>query len=363
MINNAIKLYYHPEGDSGLMANIQNAMNNAPTEDMADQTIDKPSDKEIKDDKPVDDKVTDAKPAEDVKPEDPDYEMDYDGEDGKKAKMKLSDLRQQAKWLHENRQIINGSLTIRQVANQNPTFKKALELITSKAFNDKGEFQGAQIDNVLKRLESEEVKTEQKIDDTSDDIAEMQKMLEELDQDSPNYRILQRNIAAAQRLQANLNASLEQNKKFQERLDGVEKFNVNITKEKEDGVRTQRVEEIASIYDREFAAMSDESKKDGFKFIDDDEKSDFDAAARKAIANIAASGSIKSDEQFAKVAQEQLKAVYGKFNARREAIVADYHRRKKAPEKKEVKEEEKPNKPMTNAHDWGAAIADIALTP
>lgn len=290
-------------------------------------------------------------------PEDPEFEMDWEDEPGKgKAKAKLSELKETAKWIRENKQMVAGTLKIREEAQKNPNFGKALQTLINKSYNEKGEYQGAYVDNVLKQLEGQQEKIEDKIEDKTDDILEMENMLKELDEDSPHAKILKRNISAAKVMRQQLRDALDQNKKFQDRLDGVEKFQKDTISEKENAEKTAQVKRLSGLYDTEIGALTDEAKSDGYKFVDADEKADFDRAVRDAVA--ANAGAIKSSEEFVKSIKDTAKAVYDKMVKRREAYVNDYLRKKKGPEPKPPAKEE----PKKDTRSFGEALSEIDFT-
>ena len=319
--------------DMDLGASINAALNKQ-DDSPASGSDDKASDDVSRGTKEIDDK---SKTAVD---DDPEHELDFEEEAGKgKVKCKLSQLKETAKWLHQNKSMIQGTLKIREEASKNPSFGKLLNTVIQKAYNDKGEFQGAYIDNVIKQLEGQQEKVESKIEDTDDDIKEMEKVLEDLDPESPNAMVLQRNINAAKKLRASLNAALDQNKKFQERLDNLDKFKEGLTTEKTEAVKTEKIKQVSALYESEIASLCDASKKEGFRFVDEGEKQDFDRAVRDAVTLKASA--IKSDDEFVKVVNEQAKAVYAKMTARREAYVTDYLRKKNGTPQGKKKEEPK----------------------
>lgn len=276
----------------------------------------------IENDPKVEEKPVD-KPADD-----PEFDMDWEDEPGKgKAKAKLSELRETAKWLRENKQMVAGTLKIREEAQKNPNFGKALQTLINRSYDEKGTYNGTYVDKVLAQLEAREDVIEDKIDDKTDDILEMERMLKELDEESPHAQILKRNINAAKGMRQQLKDALDQNKKFQERLDGVEKFQKDVVTEKETAAKTEQVKRLSSVYDKEIGALTDTAKSDGYKFVDADEKADFDRAVRDAIAS--KSNAIKTDEEFVKAIKDTAKDVYEKMSKRREAYINDYLKVKK----------------------------------
>ena len=290
--------------------------------------------------------------------DDPEYELDYEEEPGKKAKTKLSELKATAKWLNDNKQLITGSLKIRDEASKNPAFGKALQTLISQAYDEKGNYNGQAVDSILSKLEAKAEAVQEKIDDKTDDIADMEKMLSDLDEDSPHASILKKNIAAAKSLRAQMSQSLEMNKKLQERLDGLDKFKTELTTKEETKLKDSEVKRLSDTYQKEIGALCDPAKSDGYRFVDTDEQADFDRAVRDSVAQKAEG--IKSDAEFVKVVKEAAKAVYDKMSKRREAYVNDYLKKKSgAPKEPEQKTESK--KPLT-FEDMGAALGEAALT-
>lgn len=326
-----MKIYFDPNEDGAMgggggemdfASSITTAMDSGDA-GAGDPGAAKSDDSAAHDSKVVDDKEPDVKKAED----DPEFEMDFEEEQGKgKAKYKLSQLRETAKWLKDNGQMVAGTLKIREEAKKNPSFGKALQTLINKSYNEKGEYQGQYVDGILKQLEGQQEKVEKNIEDNDDDIQQMEKMLDDLEQDSPHAQILKRNISAAKKLRENLTSALDQNKKFQERLDNLDKFKDSLVSEKENAVKSEKVKQLSDVYTKEVGALTDAAKSDGYKFVDDDEKSDFDRAVRDGIA--AKADAIKTDEEFVKTIKDVAKSVYDRMSKRREAYVNDYLRKK-----------------------------------
>ena len=90
-----------------------------------------------------------AKSDEPKVDDDPEYDLDYEEEPGKKARTKLSDLKATAKWLHENKQLISGSLKIREEASKNPSFGKALQTLISQAYDKDGNYNEQAVTGIL----------------------------------------------------------------------------------------------------------------------------------------------------------------------------------------------------------------------
>lgn len=359
-----IKLYYDPQEDGAVGGGVEQTKPfNDSSLDIAGAMGEADRSSEEKPAEIISDKSEEVK--SDVKPEpkaedDPEFDVGYEEETGKgNAKYKLSQLRQQAKWLHENKQVIAATFKIREEAQKNPTFGKAMQTLISKAYNEKGEFNGAAVDGILAQLEAKQEKVEEKIEEKADEIADMEKDLQELDEDSPHAKILQKNINAARSMKKQLGEALNQNKAIQERLDKLDKGFSGIEQEKQQAVTSEKVKQLSSLYEKEIGALSDPAKSDGYKFVDETEKSDFDRAVRDAVA--AKSEAIKTDEDFVKTVKEAAKSIYDRMNKRREAYVNDYIRKKNGPTKKEEPKVEK--KESRSFEEMGALIGDALMTP
>jgi len=299
-------------------------------------------------------------PKAEVKPDDQEFELDYEETPGQKARAKLADLKAQAKWFNDNKNLISGSLKIRETATQNPKFGQALNTLIKSSFDEKGGYLEQNVEAILQKLEAKEAVIEKKVENADDNITKMEKMLEDLDPESPHYQILQNNINSVKAVKVQLSQALDQNKKFQERLDGLDQFKTGLIAEKDSAVRGEKVKQLSDLYEKEIGALSDPAKKDGFKFVDESEKADFDRALRDAIAQKA--GAIKSDEEFAKTVQDTARAMYDGINKRREAWIADYHRRKGINPVTPTKLDEKP-KEGRSFEDMGALLGDAIMTP
>jgi len=304
------------------------------------------------------------KKAKEEAPEDPEFELDFEEEEGKgKAKAKLSDLKKLAAWEKQNRAVIAGAFGVRSAAAQNPEFGKLLQTVITKAFDDKGVFNKAESERLLGVLEAKvevsEEKIEGKIEGTEDDIKEMEEDLEDLDADSPQAKILKRNIAASRNLRAQLQSARAQNQEFQKRLDGLETNFTADKKQKEESTREAGVTRLSGIFDAEIATLTAEDKQDGLKFFDAEDKADFDRAVRAGVAKRA--GECKSDDDFRKVTQEVAKAVHQKMQQRQASYINDYLRKKgKTPldGAKPPQKPEDPNKDPNEGKSIGEILAD-----
>lgn len=71
------------------------------------------------------------------------------------------------------------------------------------------------------------------------------------------------------------------------------------------------VRRISELYNQEIKNLTDETKKDYYKFADDNEKKEFDTHVREIIA--ANAYKIKNDEDFLKMIRDTAKVVYDKM--------------------------------------------------
>ena len=191
----------------------------------------------------------------------------------------------------------------------------------------------------------------------------MQKQLEDLDPDSPQAQILNKSIAYQRGLKQQFQKQLSEGQKridaLEAKLNGVEKKHTDFLSEQDKAEQTVEVKRLTEIYSKEVGALTDKEKKDGYKFIDDDEQKEFDAAVRNGVA--ANSKDIKDDVAFVKLIQTTAKAVYDKMSKRRESWVNGYLKKKgqvpkedEEPPKKKIEEEKDPLEGKT----IGQAIAD-----
>lgn len=291
---------------------------------------------------------------------DPEHELDFEMEPGKgKAKFKTSELKEAAKFIHANKDSIAGALKIREMAAKHPEFGKILQTVIGKSFNGEN-FNQDFATKTLSALEGKAEKIEDKIDDKEDDIKEMQTLLDELDQDSPQAKILARNIANQKAQRSQLQNALNQINEMKSRVDGIEQKNTDFLKKQETEHTSVEVKRLSETFSKEIGALTDAQKKDGYKFIDADEQAEFDSTVRNIVASNAKN--IKTDADFVKSIQDAAKAVYDKMSKRREAYVNDYLKKKGQTPK--TKDEEKPKQKKENDDDSlngktiGETIAD-----
>lgn len=337
-MNNLIRLYRFPE--EGVQT-IDDMIDNTPIERADDKPADKPEEKQAE---PVAwDKTTERRKAysgEERRGErkDPSFEMGYEEEkevEGKKVKQqvkaKLSEIKEAAKFYHDNRDVVKLGLGLANQFKQSPEFAKLFDNIQTKMFKD-GKIDGTFVTGTLAKLEAKEEVQKEKIDDATDDIKEMQKDLEDLDPDSPQAKILKRNISALQATRTQLKTAMDANKQLQDKIGGIEKHNE--TQIKNQTAEKTKSEEDAAIklFDDTYKAITSKDSKDAYYIEDKDDASDFEDKVRTAIQRLALEGKIKNDQDFTNAIRESAKVAFEKYNQRRERIVNDYLKTKKQPE-------------------------------
>lgn len=278
--------------------------------------------------------------------QDPEHELDFEIEQGKgKHKMKLSDLKQGAKWVHENSRIFASMLKIRELAGKHPEFQKVLSEVISRSFNDKGELNGEFTSKMMSQIEAkaeaQQEKNQQKIDDKDENIEQMEKLLEDLEPDSSQAQLLKRSIATQKSLRAQLvekSSSLEKViKQLNDRLSGVENSSKDMIDRRQKEESSKAVESASKIFNDTYSELVNQERKDAYRFLDDEEKAVFESEVRNIVA--ANADKIADDAGYVKTIQDAVKSVSQKYGKRREAIINDYHRRKNTTDKKT---EEKP---------------------
>lgn len=282
---------------------------------------------------------------------DPEHEMDFEIEEGKgKHKLKTSQLKSLAKEIFENKGAYNYGLGMMKAGTEHPEFRNLMDKIVAMSFKDLKNFDPEFVTKTLAQLEGKAEKIADKVEEKDDLIDEMQAQLEDLDQDSPQAGILKKSIAYQKGLKAQFQKQMGEGQKridaLEAKLNGVEKTHKDFLSEKDKEAQSVEVKRLSGIYEKEIGALTDKEKKDGYKFIDEDEAREFDAAVRNSVAGSAKN--VKDDASFVTLIQNTAKAVYDKIGKRRESWVSDYLKKKGQPprEKDELpkkKEDEKPD--------------------
>jgi len=268
--------------------------------------------------------------------DDPEVELDYE-EDGKKAKMKMSEIKSTLKWLKENRQPIGGAMKVRELALANPEFGDLLNNVISKSIGEKGEVNKDFIAKTLKSFDVVADKIDDKIEDKDADIEEAEAMLDELDPESSQAMVLKKNIKIMKAQKSQLKEALGKIDSISSRLEGLDKK----TNEDKQKVETQKyqatVEETKKIFNDEYES----STKENIEFINDSEKQKFQSEVKKLVAG--QSAKIANNDDFKKVIRESVKIAKKNLEDYHEAIRTDYLKRKKKLPSENKKQEENPD--------------------
>ena len=273
--------------------------------------------------------------------DDDEIELDYEEDkDGAKvtAKRKISDIKATAKWLKENEQLIRSAVGMREQFKANPELSKAFTKFWERAF-DGDKYNPEAVGKMLEMLEGKGEQIENKQEQNADDIAEAEKELEQLDPDSPQYKIAKRNLTALKQVREQLKTALDSNKTLQEKLDGFSKFKGDFEETQRRNVEQAGAKEAADLFDRTFSALA--SKDGGMTFDDAGDAKEFENGVRDAVATLASQDKIKNDADFVKAIQDSAKAVFENISKRNQRIVAEYLKKKGAAPKEETPKVEK----------------------
>lgn len=268
-----------------------------------------------------------------VDPSDEDeFDMGYEREvDGKKApaRFKLKEIKETAKWLHENTTLINSALGMREQLTKNPDLAKVFNTWWGKAFEG-NKYNPEAVAKMSAALEGKVEQVKEGIDDKTDDIKEMETELSELDEDSPQAKILRRNINALKSTRGQLKEALDTLKTLQEKTAGHDKFKTDFETTQKTNKEQEEAKEAAKIFDDTFGPLAKQHT-----FDDTDDAKEFENSVRDMVANMAAQDKIKDDSQFIKAIQECAKAVSERIGKRNERIVNGYLKKKGTPPPKE----------------------------
>lgn len=343
-MRNLLRLYRSPEGGEGA-ATIDSVIDDVVVDRAADKPADAPADKLA--DKPAEptawDKTTERRKRfsgeerrADAK--DPIYDMGYETEKevgGKKVKemvkAKLSEIREAAKFYHDNRDVVKLGLGLANQFKQAPAFAKLFDTIQAKMFKD-GKIDETFVTSTIDKLEAKQEQIQQKVDDQTDDIKEMQKDLEDLDPDSPQAKILKRNISALQATRTQLKQAMDSNKQLQDKIGGIEKFNTDRTNA-DKTAKTQAEEDSAiKLFDDTYKSITSKDTKDAYHIEDAEEAQDFEDKVRRSVQRLALEGKIKNDQEFTSAIRESAKVAFEKYNQRNERVINSYLKTKKPAE-------------------------------
>ncbi len=278
--------------------------------------------------------------------EDPELDLGYEEEkDGQKvpAKYKLSHIKEQAKWLNDNKNIIRAAMGMNKEFTANPELGKAFNTFWAKIY-DGNKYNPEQVQKFNAMLEGKQEQIETTIDDKTDDIKEMEKLLEELDPESPQAKIMKSNINGLKNTRSQLAETLKANKAMQDKLEGLDKFKTGF-EETQKKQKTEAEERQASeLFTKEFSSLTSKDRKDGYHVEDADDAKELERLVRDQVAEAARVGSITNDEQFVKAIQSSAKAAFDTISKRNERVVNAYLQKKQPPvyKAREVPRETKP---------------------
>lgn len=296
---------------------------------------DKDSKDEVKDEKK---ETVESNDGKDKTEDDPEIELDYEGEDGKPARMKMSEVKQSLKWIKENSQTVAGALKIRQLANDNPEFGKLVNAVFENSISEDGKINNDYVSKSLKALDAKAEKVEEAIEDKDEDIEAAEAYLEELDPDSSEAMIWKKNIKLMKAQKEQLKNALNKIDSITEKIEGIDKKNEDSEKASKQAEHQKQVETYRKTFENEYS----EGIK-GIEFINDGEKKRFEAQVRNLVAG--QSDKIVNDEAFKKIIKESVKAVHDELKSYHESIRNDYLKKKgKTKTKPETKEKTDPNK-------------------
>lgn len=275
--------------------------------------------------------------------DDDEFDLGWEDEkDGVKTnrKFKLSEIKEEAKWLRENRSLINSALGMREQFTKNPELSKAFSLFWNKA-HEGDKYNPEAVAKMHQMLEGKAEVIAEKVDDNADDIAEAEKELAELDPESPQYKIAKRSLNALKAVRSQLKTAEDSNKTLQGKLDGLDKFKTGFEETQKTQKSDAEAKQAGELFDTTLGALTSSE----YKFDDADESKEFESSVRDMVATQAQKGKINNDQEFTKAIQDAAKATFERISKRNERVVNEYLKKKgKLPPEKEVKKEKEPEK-------------------
>lgn len=357
-MNDLIKLYFDPAGDTGAAtaepSSVGEAMMSAFDKAEGEQKTDAPADKPEGETKPKfawgDEERRKAR-AE-IKDED-ELDLGYEEEiDGKKspAKRSLRAIKETAKWLKDNEDLVRSAVGMREQFANNPALKDWFNKSWGKIYEG-NKYNPEAVARLSQALEGKAEDVKDKIGDTTDDIKEMEKLIEELDADSPQAKILRSNINGLKATRAQLKEALGTIKTLQDKSGEIDKFRTGFEETQKNQKTEAEAKQAGELFDSTLGALT--SKE--YKFDDADDSKEFESSIRDTVATQAHQGKINNDQEFTKAIQDAAKATFERISRRNERVVNEYLKRKgKLPPEKEVKDKKETEKEQT----IGEAIAD-----
>lgn len=287
------------------------------------------------------------KTAAEIK-EDQEIELGYEEEkDGKKgqAKYSVKHIREQAKFLHDNRTLINAAFDMNKEFKNNPELSKAFTAFWGNSFKD-GKYSPEYVQKLNGFLEGKQEQVVAAIEDKTDDIKEMETALADLDPDSPQAKILKQSIGALKSTRVQLSETLKQIKPLQEKLDSLDKFKGNFEETQKKEKEAAEDARISGLLDTELATLTAKEKTDGYHFDDPDDSKDFERLTHDAILQATSKSKVENDEAFLTIIRASAKAAFETISKRNERIVSKYLQMKQPtklgapPAKPEIKPKE-----------------------
>lgn len=265
--------------------------------------------------------------------EDPEHELDFELEEGKgKHKLKLSELRETAKFLHSNKRSIGSTMKIREMATKNPDFGKLINSVIDRSFGKDEVYNGEFVSKTLASLDAKAEKIDDKIDETDDDIKQAEDLLnsDDIDPDSVQSQVLKNNIAAMKSTKAQLTKALKKIDDVSAKFGDVEKSHQTFITDQGKAEEDKETDRVSNIFTKEFKVITDKSRENAYKFIDDEDRQDFERKVRNIVASESGKkdSTIKTDEDFVKLIKSASESIYKRISGIRESYVNDYIRSK-----------------------------------
>lgn len=274
-----------------------------------------------------------AAPRADAAPkaeDDPEHELELPGEDGKptKQKVKLSDLKKgylresdytkKTQELAQMRQHYKDIESFVNAINGHDGLRKLIHGIVVKSGLDEGKVNDEVVNKFLAGLEEKQ----EIVDQQQDDI---EKLLQELDPDSPQYKALKRQYEQNKALQKKLDA-------IEQKMTGFEKLQKTSTEQAEKQALDKATAEASEVLATTLKELADKSKG-GYEFIHEDEQKDWAAIVQGILSQIKwpENTTLATFKELVKTAGKKAYEVIGK---KREAYQAHFLKSApKAPEK------------------------------
>jgi hypothetical protein len=288
-----------------------------------------------------------AKPEEkkETPAEDPDVEiggvkvkksvleaLELDLEGGKK--IKLADLKKgfmlQEDYTKKTQEIKEKEAEIKELVDwangvkKNPKLLKLVVGITEKAFGEK-DYNNEFIDKALTILEDKKEEVQEKIED-------IEKLLANIDPESPQYAALKQALLNGQALEKKLGD-------IQKKMSEKETLESEAKTADEKAKFADAVKQAQTALTNCLAELSDAAKPEGLKFTNDDEKGLWRQLVIATLQNTPKQ--YKDEAEFLGTVKETGKTLYGVFTKLKEAIIAAHLESKKFPPAGPAKPEEK----------------------